>query len=1206
MPENDAQRLEIAAQIRALLATEDVLLPAQARSFVRCLQTSWDVQTIQWSGGDSVTQLSDAKRLIHAADIYSSIEGWDSENARLCYRRAGELLEWLARSGDDFRAQDHIELLAAAAFQLGGLPAMASSLLSLADLEDDGELLYSRFLQADFDAVVRQTNRFWRQHPELTDREAPARLLNEETPEKLSWYITTELVRCIGLIADTLRRGDDNRLAQGLQKLKALDAVVARTFSEETSLLVSLLHAVARNFDAFSIYKPMVELAAGQTLNLQRLRGIARNQFSRGRGVLWSSQRQGLKRLVAESSFALCTPTGSGKTLVANLALVKELLLRPSDGLAPLALYLVPSRALAGEVEAKLQSELGRELVVTGLYGGTDWGVTDYWLTANRPTVLIATVEKADALMRYVGPTLLSRLRLLVLDEAHQVVPDDNDNSRIAFAEHSSRPARLEILVSRLFALSPNLVRIALTAVAGGAAGPVARWIEGRPDAQAIGGHYRSTRQIVGTLETSSGVRGRLLLELRNGRPLYVRGRDEPVYIRLQFAAMPRLPSVMRNSVYRFNELTILWTALHLSDAERRVLISVAQEPEQTMSWYRQALELEDWASAQSFEPPDDPELRARFDAARACCIDYCGEGSNELALLDRGIATNHGQMPQRLRRLMVDLIDKRICPITVATATLTEGVNLPFDIVFVSSLRRTSFNRVQNRQVVNPISTAEFRNLAGRAGRPGSSSGLEGLTLVAVPQRPSTTAQAPLRRQRRQVRTMQQDYESLLTQLIAEQAVDASVSSPLAMLLDNLARRAIDLLGLPTEEAFMSWLEAVTPIQIAPDAGTGSETDSARLADTLDELDGVLLSAIEELNRSSLESLSPAGLEQFLASLWATTFTRVAATQQQWLERAFIKRGSALVSTVYPDAAERQRIYQSGFAPVVARRFSVIAPTMRMVLSQAADYGAWDEEDRIGVFETLAALVAEDRGFGFRVRDTAGDRALYEKWGSLLRWWMRVGDETGPEAKDLRAWQRFVGDNFEFRLGVAVGAVAAQAWFEGETDPFDQPTLSEWKSKTGLPWIGFWARELLRWGTVDPFVAFALSQGLAGTREVATRRRTEFDNWLQANYEDIEPEDAIDPQLFLEWQSSLPPAAAASAASGHVAATLTGTNGVRGIYSVTPFIRRGAVHWLDAAGFVLATSVVEDFTRAGMARNDYELRVSNGAAFVQRTYTAH
>jgi DEAD/DEAH box helicase len=475
MPEHDAERLAVAAEVRSLLAIEDVLSPAQARSFVRCLQTSWDVQTIQWSGGDSATQLTDAKRLIHAADIFGIVEGWDSDNARQCYRRAGELLEWLARSNDDLRAQDHIELLAAAAFQLGGLPAMASSLLSLADLSDAGAVLYARFLQADFDAVVRQTNRFWRQHPELTDREGPARLLNEDTPEKLSWYITSELVRCVGLIADTLRRGDDSRFAQGLQKLKALDAVVARTFSEETSLLVSLLHSVARTFDAFSIYKPMTELAAGQAPNLLRLRAIARNQFSRGRGVLWASQRQGLKRLATESSFALCTPTGSGKTLVANLALVKELLLRPSEGLAPLALYLVPSRALASEVESKLQSELGRELVITGLYGGTDWGITDYWLTADQPTVLIATVEKADALMRYVGPTLLPRLRLLILDEAHQVVPDDSDNSRVAFADHSSRPARLESFVSRLFALAPSLVRIALTAVAGGSAGPVAR-----------------------------------------------------------------------------------------------------------------------------------------------------------------------------------------------------------------------------------------------------------------------------------------------------------------------------------------------------------------------------------------------------------------------------------------------------------------------------------------------------------------------------------------------------------------------------------------------------------------------------------------------------------------------------------------------------------------------------------------------------------
>jgi hypothetical protein len=62
-----------------------------------------------------------------------------------------------------------------------------------------------------------------------------------------------------------------------------------------------------------------------------------------------------------------------------------------------------------------------------------------------------------------------------------------------------------------------------------------------------------------------------------------------------------------------------------------------------------------------------------------------------------------------------------------------------------------------------------------------------------------------------------------------------------------------------------------------------------------LDELDGVLLSATEKLNRGSLESLSPADVEQFLASLWGTTFTKVAAAQEAWLERAFISVGVQL-----------------------------------------------------------------------------------------------------------------------------------------------------------------------------------------------------------------------------------------------------------------------------------------------------------------------
>src|SRR3546814_9978174 len=95
-----------------------------------------------------------------------------------------------------------------------------------------------------------------------------------------------------------------------------------------------------------------------------------------------------------------------------------------------------------------------------------------------------------------------------MIDEVHQVVPEANEATAVSFSDHSNRSLRLENLVSRILARRPDVTRIALTAVAGGASGPVARWIEGDPDADAVGVRYRSTRQVIGVLETSPGTSG--------------------------------------------------------------------------------------------------------------------------------------------------------------------------------------------------------------------------------------------------------------------------------------------------------------------------------------------------------------------------------------------------------------------------------------------------------------------------------------------------------------------------------------------------------------------------------------------------------------------------------------------------------------------------------------------------------------------------
>lgn len=1213
MPQNNAERLTLAKKVLRSLAIENKLSPIQARSFVRCLQTTWEVPTIAWNEKASQNQLADARRLIHTAEMFREIEGVSSARAIDCYRRAAELLEWLSRSEDPLRTTAPIELYAAAAYQLGGLPAMASGLLGQVELLDEGTRLLACFLRADFDGVLQAAANFWHQHPELTDRDASNKLLAEESEDKISWYIVVELIRSLGLIADSLRRGNDERLSKALQKLDGLDKLAVRMVSDDTSLLIMLLSAVGRSFKDASIYNSIFQLSDLSPRHTDRLKAFARGQFSRGRGILWSSQQHGLERLLSESSFALCTPTGSGKTLVANLALVKELLLTENDNLlAPLGLYLVPSRALAGEVEAKLKSELGHDFIITGLYGGSDWGITDYWLNVDRPTVLIATVEKADALMRYLGPILLARLRLLIVDEAHQVVSEETEHAKSSFADHSNRALRLEGFVSRLIAQSPNIVRIALTAVAGGAAQPVARWIEGRLDAKAVSSRYRSTRQVIGVLEASPQKSGRMLLNLMNNRPLSVLSgqKEKPVYINLTTPAMPELPPKIRDSVNHFNELNVLWTALHLVEGERRILISVLQQPEKIMGWYAEAFSLPDWQESIAFEPPEDESLLALYQETREACIDYCGVNSYELLLLEHGIASNHGQMPQRLRRLMTNLIDRRICPITVATSTLTEGVNLPFDLIFLTSLKRTSIEKTSgsNAKVsrkIHRLTTSEFRNLAGRAGRPGAAKGMEGMMLVAIPQRPSTTAPSKLELQRKQVFEIKSDYKILHRQLLAEEEHEDYAKSPLSLLIETIADLASSELGIENDDELLDWLDSAIPSDISEEAGRGFNSSEAQLADSVDELDGFLLTALEELNGFEGGSMNRAEAETFLTNLWQRTFVNVTAAEETWLEQVVIRRGGALIEEIYPDAGERKRLYQYGFTPYIGRRFEAIAPAIKSKLESTVDYGEWSPEEKLSVFNQLSDLLAEERGFGFRVRDTVTEQGLLENRHVVLAWWMKIPEAEIPEPIKLRSWQKFVSDNLEFRLGVAIGAVVAQSWSEGADDPLEAPSLAVWKETTGLPWFGFWAKELLRWGTLDPFVAFAQAQGLAKTRDKAMARRPEFDTWLEeVAEEEVNAEDLIDPQRFLQWQQSLPRREITRTPEDFGEIELTGTTGQLGRYHVIPVLEEDGVNWIDASGFSLAKSIGQGTSiNTKPFRRDYDLVVSNKNLEIEKVF---
>lgn len=1200
----DKQRLDLARSVSAKLAKDGELTPFQARSFVRCLQTSWEVEVIQWREGESLKLLSHAYNLIHVAEIFRELEGENSLDAFRSYKRAAELLEWLSRSGDELNINVPISLLAGATYQLGGLPAMSSGLLKQVTSSGAGWKLCAQFLQGDFDAVIRTATEFWRESLDLTGRDATFSLLAEKEEDAFSWYIAVELARILGLVSYSLRVDDKIRLQAGLEKLNAMRRMGNRVLGSDISLLISMLSEVAVNFSKVSIYNSMGRLSEVNPEKRDTLRKLARAQYHNGRGILWSSQIAGVERLIKQSSFALCTPTGSGKTLVANLALIKELLLVNDDStIGPLAIYLVPSRALAAEVERKLTREMGSEFIITGLYGGNDWGITDYWLEANRPTVLIATVEKAEALMRYLGPLIVARLKLLIIDEAHQVVPSDPEYAAKKFANHEERSLRLESFVSRILVQSPNVARVALTAVAGGAAVPVSRWIELNNDALPVGLNYRSTRQLIGVLETRSGMPPKINIDLMNGAPLGVVGRNTSPYLNLNLNPMPQLPSVMRNSLNRYNQLEILWTSLHFRQGGKRILVSLTQSPQRTMKWFYEALALPAWRDLAAFTPTENSTLRKSYYETLATCIDYCGDNSYETKLLKVGIATSHGQMPQRLRLLMTSLIESGVCSITVATATLTEGVNLPFDIIFLPQLRRQTYDATSLETVIFPVSTSEFRNLSGRAGRPGAAKSMEGLTLIAIPQLPSTTAPKQKNNQQGQIRQYKSDYRDLSKRLIAEE-IEMDVDSPLSLLMDSIFEKALAYELVSDKEEYLAWLETCSPGDISDVAATGDKSSLAILADTLDELDGILLSTTEELNGISGKDLDNSDVEAYLKAMWRKTFSFYAGVQEKWMERAFIKRGVSIVETIYPDREERKRLYQYGFTPFMGRRFEVVFDDIKDLLITAEEYGVLPVNERFEIFHELAGLICDDQGFGFRVGQSVAAQNVLDNWSGVLNWWLNIPETVSPKPDELREWQRFVSENLEFRLGVAVGATVARAWSDGVDGELVVPSLIDWKETTGLPWFGFWVRELLRWGTHEPFVAFALAQGIEKTRSAALERKVEFDKWLGDEIDEVDSEDYINPQLFLKWKASFTKSLVRRKKILKYTAELTGSSGDKMEYNVLPLYKKGMVIWLDPAGYELARSKVKNWDRRhDLQCSDFKMKVEGGEAIVEKIF---
>lgn len=1136
-----------------------------------------------WRPEEAEARLQDAVRLLEAGFVEREAgrETWAE-----ALRRAAEILEWLAHP--ELNPQRlPLRLLAAAAYQIAGYPARAAGLLDRpADTPDTPESRILRcLLQADFARLLATLAHYWAQAAPAAGAPPPG---PDPLSDDLQALVTRETASALGVICAFLRWGEEDRLARALARVRAISGLMAHGYDGHAWLTARLCAEAVAVYVDHALRRALAPLAdpldpAGR----RALERYARLSYRAARALAWPSQLVGLQRLADRGSFALCTPTGSGKTTVAEVAILQSLFAAAPDAPgqpAPLAVYIVPSRALAAEVESRLAQVFRRirdpQIVVTGLYGGTDWGPTDAWLGADSPTVLICTYEKSEALVRFLGPQFLRRVSLILIDEAHQV-QFEGDLAELARAE--SRALRLEVLSYRLFGyLNRERGRvIALSAVAAGFEQVLSDWVTGQRGSAPARAAYRSTRQLIGRLEHLPERRFAIRYDLMDHQPLQVAEEPAPV-LADPIPALPLNPWAGAGPDKRLRA-PLLWAALHLAGPDQHgrpatLLISVTQRVGDYADDFLLLLgrHWEGLALPGFFRPPgpDDPQAAELWGRCLQSCADYYGRDSREQRLLERGVVLHHGKMPGPMSRLLLEVVRERIVRIVLATSTLSEGINLPFETILIPSLRRGG----------RPLGAAEFANLAGRAGRPGV--GTEGRTLVLLPPGPDAPDAAEAAGDARGL------YFRLLREL-AEQGEQRgrAARSPLAELIGLVRQQWGQIAGGADERLFLSWLEGTAPLE-SPEAAPAVEA--------LDSLDSILLASVVEVEEIAQRQLAPDALEEHLRRIWARTYARYASDQERALGEYFVRRGRALRARVYPDAALRRRLYRTNLPPRAGRQLLAIYAEVVALLRRGAAYAAWDTAARLAFVRAAVAAVRQIAQF--RQADTLGRRGQEARWDEVLAWWLcPASAERQPGSKQISDWHDFVSQSFSYRFNWGLGSVVALALDDAHQGHLLEPTLESWPL-TRLPWVVFWLKELITWGTLDPAAAYLLSRGQAATRAQAEALAQGY----YAARAGADPDDLLDAARIRDWAAALEPPRAGAAQRPALAVRVEllrdfGRSAQR-FWRVLPVPAAGRLYWYDPAGFALAAGELPADWRADtLDRFDFTLDAQERAVLSAR-----
>ncbi|MGK5651364.1 hypothetical protein ACSNN6_11095 [Brevibacillus formosus] len=393
----------------------------------------------------------------------------------------------------------------------------------------------------------------------------------------------------------------------------------------------------------------------------------------------------------------------------------------------------------------------------------------------------------------------------------------------------------------------------------------------------------------------------------------------------------------------------------------------------------------------------------------------------------------------------------------------------------------------------------------------------------------------------------------------------------------------------------FMDWLERTVPLK---DPAEGSKLAAE---EALDSLDGFLLTVLVEQEMMTDQPIESNDLEQYLIDVWRKTYAHYVMNQVEHWEKVFATRGQAVQEKIYPHVDTRRRLYRTSVAPRYGKRILDGYPVIKEHLVTGTNYPDWTIEERtLYIIETVKLISNLGK---FKVPDIQGKGKDAPAWDEILTWWLNpTGSRRSPDKNKVADWVKFVKTQYEYKFNWGLGTVLALILDDVNEEVLQETSIDDWP-KTGLPWIVFWLKELINWGTLDPVAALLLAHGVEYTRSAAEMKARDY----YSTCTDISGDEILNPTRIKEWADQFIEKRFSVSSDYHakeisVSLSRDFTKASISEWRVVPITSGDSILWIDPAGYELATSKVPDKWGTNMESTyDFVLKVKSSTVKLSR-----